>query len=123
MIKIRQFIASIGYAIRGIKYIFKHEQNFRIQSVVAIAVTVLSFFFDLSKYEFVVVMLMIFSVLILEILNSALEHMIDVIKPRISGHVKVIKDMMAGSVLLASLLSIILGLYIFVPHIIEYLNK
>ncbi len=121
--KIKQLFNSIRYSLRGIKYVFKNEQNFRIQLFVALLVVLLMFLFSLRRSEIVVLILLIVAVLTLEILNSALEKFIDLLKPRLAPQVKVVKDMMAAMVLITALGSAIIGIMIFWPHIIEILAK
>ena len=121
--KIKQLFNSIRYSLRGIKYVFKNEQNFRIQLFVALLVVLLMFLFSLRRSEIVVLILLIVAVLTLEILNSALEKFIDLLKPRLAPQVKVVKDMMAAMVLITALGSAIIGVMIFWPHIIEILAK
>jgi len=102
---------------------FRHEQNFRIQLFIAILVIVSIFVFDLRKSEIIVVLLLILSVLILEMLNSALEKFTDIIKPRLHYQVEIVKDVMAAMVFFASIGAVIIGMIIFWPHVFELLGK
>jgi diacylglycerol kinase len=56
----------------------------------------------------------------MEILNSAVERVADALKPRIDNYVKEIKDIMAAGVMLASIMSIIAGIFIFLPYLISF---
>jgi len=103
--------------------VFKEENNFRIQIVLAIFVVVLMFFFNLSSIERGLLVLMILIVLVLEMLNSVIERFIDVLKPRVHTYVRDMKDIAAGSVLLASIGAILIGIIIFYPHIKILLTK
>ena len=73
--------------------------------------------YDLSRLESVALILVIISVLILEALNTIFEHLSDILKPRLHDYIKIIKDIMAAVVLMASIGAIIIGLMIFWPHI------
>lgn len=117
LFRFRMFFRSLRFAGRGIRYAFRHEQSFRIQSIVALLVLFGIIFFRVTKQETIVLILLTVSVLVLEILNSALEMLLDVIKPRMHYAVEVIKDLMAAAVLLVSLVAVIIGLYIFVPYV------
>ena len=75
--------------------------------------------FQVYVWEWIVLLLLIFFVLLLEIVNTVIERMVDILKPRVHVYVKEIKDLMSVSVLLAAALSIIVGLLIFIPHIID----
>lgn len=100
---------------------FKHEQNFRLQLVAAAIVIILIFVFELRRSEILVLLLLILSVLMLELLNSALEKFVDILKPRLLKQVQVVKDMMAAMVLLTAIGAVIIGTIIFWPHVVELL--
>jgi diacylglycerol kinase len=114
-----QAMKSVSYAWRGICYVFRHEQNFRVQVAVGIFVSLAAYWFPLSRIELLLVFGLIMGVLILEILNSVIEKFVDIVKPRLTYQVKIVKDMMAASVLIASIGAAIIGCIIFIPHIIE----
>ncbi|PIT86735.1 MAG: diacylglycerol kinase [Candidatus Magasanikbacteria bacterium CG10_big_fil_rev_8_21_14_0_10_43_6] len=116
---IKRFIGSFKDASRGVRYAFSHEQNFRIQIYTAIFILLVSLVLSISKGDLVVVLLLITLVLLLELLNTAVEKMLDLLKPRMSLHVEVIKDVMAAVVLTASLCSLIVGIIIFYPYLVE----
>ncbi len=116
MLKIRKLIRSFKYAIRGFRFVWQ-EQNFRIQSVIAVVIIFLMFYLGLAKLEKVVLLIVIISVLVLEALNTIFEHLSDILKPRIHNYILIIKDIMAATVLLASFGAVIIGLMIFWPYI------
>jgi diacylglycerol kinase len=62
-------------------------------------------------------------VLVLEIINSIFERIVDVYKPRLNPYVRDIKDMMAAAVLIASLGAAIIGLMIFIPYLMDFWIK
>lgn len=105
--------------MRGISYVFLHEQNFRIQVVLSICALILSVVLSLKNSETIVVLLLIILILVLELVNSAIEKFTDVVKPRLHEQVGVIKDIMAGTVFISSLGAGIIGITIFFPYIIE----
>ncbi len=110
---------SVRYAIRGISYTYAHERNFRIQFFVGTLVVVLSFLLQMKAYEKIILAMMIAFVLVLELLNTTIEMFLDLLKPRLSPQVELVKDIMAGAVLLASIGSLIVGCIVFIPYIIE----
>lgn len=114
---------SLSDAWKGICYVFKHEQNFRLQIYTSVLVLIAVWYFDLAKAEMVVIFLLIILVLILELLNSAVEKMADVLKPRLSLQIHSVKDIMAGMVLISSLGALIVGIIIFYPHVVEWVNS
>jgi len=119
---IRRFRQSFKDAAKGIRYTARHEQNFRVQLVAALFVVVFGIIFPIKKYEAIIVALLVVLVLILELLNTAVERMLDVVKPRLSEKVETVKDIMAAMVLIASLAALIIGSIIFYPYIIEYIG-
>lgn len=110
---------SVSDAWHGIKYVYKHEQNFRIQLFIGILIIILMLALQLRRSEMVVILLLILIVLILELLNSALEKFLDILKPRMHLQVALVKDIMAAMVLSASVGSILIGGLIFFPYIIS----
>lgn len=116
MIKIRRLFKSFLYSFKGIYKSWREEQNLQIQSLAALVAVFLGLYFKISLLEWSLLFFSIFLVFITELINSAVERVSDVLKPRINGYVKEIKDIMAGAVMLASLLALIIGLLIFLPH-------
>ncbi len=112
---------SIQYALRGILYTYRHERNFRIQFFVGVVVLIAAFVLHMRSYEKIILAMMIAFVLVLELLNTTIEMFLDLLKPRLSPQVELVKDIMAGAVLLASIGSIIVGSIIFIPYIIEFI--
>ncbi len=110
---------SFGYAFRGFKKTYKEEQNIRVQIIVGIFVLLLAFFVRLSRIEMSIIIFLIVLVILMELANSAVERIADILKPRINTYIKEIKDIMAAAVLLASIMSVIVGLIIFWPYIIK----
>lgn len=115
---LKRLFKSFQDAGKGVIYVFKNEQNFRIQILISILVLLLANYFPLSNGELIVIFLLIFLVLILELLNSAVERMTDVLKPRLSFQIKVVKDIMAAIVLIAAVCSVTIGFIIFWPHLV-----
>ncbi len=107
---------SFRYALRGIRYAWRHEQNFRIQSLIAAGVIGLSLIVQVKPWEATTILLVIATVLGLELANSIFEKLADILQPRIHDYVKIMKDLMAAAVLFASILAVAIGLIIFVPY-------
>lgn len=110
------FKRSLTDAFRGLVYIFRYELSFRIQIIAAIVVLMAIFYFPLKNYERLVIILIVGLVLILEIINSLVERMIDLLNPALAERARIIKDMMAGAVLISSIIALIVGLLIFIPY-------
>ncbi|MBI2473921.1 diacylglycerol kinase family protein [Candidatus Uhrbacteria bacterium] len=123
MIELHRLLKSFSHALRGVGVVFKTEQSFRIQIGVAILVLFLALFFRIQAFEWIILFLLVGSVLILELINSIFERIVDTFKPRIHPVVKDIKDIMAGAVLLGSLISLFIGIVIFLPHVLELVRS
>ena len=114
----KSVLISFRYAFNGIKYTFENSRNFRIQVLFAFFSLILGSVFQLVKSDYLILLVTIFSVLILEILNTSIESLVDlVVKKKFSKLAKITKDCAAGCVLLASINSVIIGLYLFIPKI------
>lgn len=111
---------SFSHALKGILFALRNEKNFQIEAIGGILAVVLMLFFPLSGLERALIILSIALVLTLELANTALERVMDILKPRIHPYARVIKDVMAGAVLLVSLAAIALGVAIFVPYLAAF---
>lgn len=110
-------LRSLIFAIRGIRTVFVRERNFQIQVLAAILVGILMFVFPLTLIEQIVLVLVICLVLLLELVNSAVEYTLDILHPSLHPTIAIVKDVMAGTVLVGSVTSIVIGLLIFFPHL------
>jgi undecaprenol kinase len=113
----RSFQNSVKYAFSGLKYAYSHEQNFRIQTAIALLVFILMGIFDMERRDIFILILIIGSIMVLELINTAMEHFLNVVEPKIHILAKAIKDVMAAAVLIASICAVILGAMIFWPYI------
>ena len=108
---------SFYYAWRGVVLVFKEEQNFRLQLAAGLVIIVLMYVLPVKNWEKVALLLVMAFVLVLELINSIMERIVDMLKPRLHIYVESIKDIMAAAVLLASLVALAIGLLIFIPYI------
>ncbi len=122
MIKHRPLIKSFGFALEGIIYALKNDQNFRVHISATLLVIALSIFFDVNPFEMGVLGVMIVLVIITEMINTAIEKMVDLITKEYREEAKIAKDVSAGMVLLSSCGAIIVGFLIFTPHILRLLG-
>ncbi|NQU82882.1 MAG: diacylglycerol kinase family protein [Parcubacteria group bacterium] len=116
VIKIQKTIDSFHHAFDGLKIAFHEEQSFRIQLFVAAIVVILMYAFPVHSIEKAILFLAIGFVLGLELLNSQLEGMLDMWQPSHDPRIKKIKDLSSSAVLIASIASTLVGLYIFIPY-------
>lgn len=117
--KNRDLVASMEFAITGVITAFKEERNMRKHAVSAILVTVAGAIFQITAIEWLFLLLAIFLVITFEIINSAIENVVDLASNyHFSMLAKNAKDMAAGAVLVISGYAVVTGLIIFVPKII-----
>ena len=114
----KNVLISFRYAFNGIKYTFNNSRNFKAQFLFAFFSLILGYILQLDTNDYLILLVTIFSVLILEILNTSIESLVDlVVKKKFSNLAKIAKDCSAGAVLLASINSVIIGLCLFIPKI------
>ena len=113
---------SFRAAIDGLKETILFEKSFKTMLVIGALVVAAMFYFPTSRLEKVVLLLATFSVLILELINSAVERIMDVVTTEHDERIRVIKDLMAAIVLLASLGSAVVGFLIFYPYLLDLLK-
>jgi len=119
MFSFKKVIRSFRHAFRGAIQVAKEEHNFRIELLASIIVIVLMFVFDLRIIEMAILALVIVLVLILELVNSVFERLADMLKPRFHPYVEDIKDIMAATVLVSVVGSVVIGFLIFWPYIVK----
>ncbi len=113
IIRFKRLVKSFGYAGRGLVKIFKEEQNFQIESVATLLVIVAALVIGVTRTDLAILVFTCALVLIMEVINSAVEAISDVLKPKLDTYVKRIKDIVAAGVMLAALTAIIVGCLIF----------
>ena len=116
----RNIIQSFTHALKGAYYACCSERNMLIHIAIATAVVIVSFLVHLDKIEFLIVLLCIAMVLITEMINTSFEFMVDLFQgAKISPVVKMLKDIASAAVLVASVFSAIIGVWIFLPKVIK----
>ena len=108
---------SFKYAFEGIIEAWKTEQNLKIHFVIMALVIIAGFIFKISAMEWIVCLLLFAIVISLELINTAIETTVDIAMPEINEKAKYAKDIAAGAVLFSAMISVIVGLIIFLPKI------
>ena len=109
---------SISYAWQGIRLTFKEQRNFRIHSVVALLVISTGILLKISSNEWYITIVCVGMVLSAELLNSAIEKVVDLVSPEWNKKAGDIKDASAAAVLILAITSAIIGCLIFGNHVI-----
>lgn len=118
----RTFKGSVKNCLDGISYVTKNEKNFKREIVLGIIALILSYILKIDKIEFIIVLTMICLVLTTEIINTAIERAVDLVTKEYHELARIAKDVSAGSVLVTSIFSLIIGIIIFIPKIITLLG-
>lgn len=113
----KHILRSFVHAVKGIAYTFRNERNFQIEVAVAGVIFLLMLWLPLSVMERVLLIFTIILVLGFELVNTALERVMDILKPRVHPYARVVKDVMAGAVLLVSFGALCIGIFIFSQYI------
>ena len=117
----KAFLQSFVFAWRGIRFAWR-GRNFRVQVAFALITMILGFQLDITSTEWAAVLILIAMVLSAEIINSSLENLVNFVSPEYHPLAGKIKDLAAGAVLVIAIISVLVGLIIFVPYFLRLLN-
>ena len=120
--KSKNLMQSFGYAFEGVGYALKTVKNLKIHLFFALLVIIGGFFFQIEKTEFIVCLAFVALVISLELVNTAIEEVVDIASPEINPIAKRSKDVAAAAVLFSALISFIVGVSVFLPRVIDFLG-
>lgn len=112
----KRFVKSFKFAWSGVYQTFKTERNFQIHVFISIIILIIGFILPFSKLEWIIVLFLIGGMLALELMNTALEHVVDLIIKENNPLAKAAKDAAAGAVFVYAILSVIIGVIIVLNH-------
>lgn len=115
----KRFFKSFKYAFEGIHYAFKNDQNLLAHVFVAVLVINFSIALQVTPFEMAILGLTIMMVISAEMVNSAIEKMVDLITKEHRAEAKIAKDVSAGMVLLTATAAAIIGTLIFLPYVLR----
>lgn len=121
--KPKNHLESQYYALTGLRLILKNERNFRIHLLTASLVVIAGFVLGLSHSDWIAISLVIGLVLISEAFNSVIEALSDTISHEYRVNIKYAKDVSAGAVLISAIVSIIAGIIIFFPYVVDFVQR
>jgi len=110
-------IKGFKYAFNGIKFTLLTQHNFLIHLFCAAAAIAMGYYFNISKNEWLAIIIVIGLVLAAEVFNTAIEEVVNMISPQRNIKAGIIKDLAAGAVLILAITALIIGLIIFIPKI------
>lgn len=110
------FLKSFVYAFRGLWLLISTERNFRVHTLALAIVVAAGFYFNISRFEWMVILLISAIVMGLEGANSALEKLCDEVTQERKESIRTIKDIAAGAVLIAAIIALVIGFLLFKPY-------
>lgn len=116
---LKKFINSFSYPIKGLKYAYRNEQNLAVDVGIAILVLIAGFIFRISAHEWALLVLTIGLVISCELVNTAIEAVVDLVTEEYHPLAKVAKDTAAAAVFIFAIVAIVVGLIIFLPRVIN----
>lgn len=119
MIQFTRLIKSFGFAFEGLQHAFTYDQNLRIHFFVAILVIIVSIILHVSAFEMGLLGVMIILVITTEMINTAIERMVDLITKEHRVEAKIAKDVSSGMVFVSAVGSVIVGVLVFLPYILR----
>lgn len=111
--KKRTFLKSLNDAVGGIIYVLRYERNMSVHFLFALLTLVAAIVVGVSRTEWILLCAMVTLVLVTEIMNTAVEHLVDLVKGSFHPEAKVIKHISAGMVLVSTVGAMIVGVFIF----------
>lgn len=113
---------SFGYAFEGIYTCIKKERNMKIHCVMAVFVVIAGIILGISVTEWCICLVLFGLIMALEMVNTAVEAVVDLVTQERKPLAKIAKDTAAGAVLIAAIMSAIIGCIIFVPKGLVFLG-
>lgn len=114
VLKNRSFFDSFKNAFNGLTYVFISQRNFKILILITVLVFLAALYFNFSLSKWLILIFLCCFILVLEIVNTIIETILDhIFEDKVDPHAKIIKDLAAGMVLLASIFSLVIGFLIF----------
>lgn len=113
----RKFIKSVAFAWSGIAYAILNERHMKIHSIAAVLACLLAIAAKLSRLEWLILLIMIALVIGSELINTAIERVVDLASPEKHPIAKIAKDVAAGAVLFFAFAAIIAGIILFGPFL------
>lgn len=114
---LRKWINSANNAIEGILQAAKSQRHLRYHLYAAFSILIISFILGVRREEFLLIAFLVVLVIVAEMLNSALEMVVDIVSPQINEKARIAKDMAAGAVLITALGAAIVGYVILMPYL------
>lgn len=120
---LRSRINAIRIAFDGLFYVLRTQPNVKVYTTLTMAVVLAGFLFEISRIEWIILVITIGFVWSAEAFNTAVETLVDLVSPNENVDAKIVKDTSAGAVLISAIVSIFVGLLIFGPRVLALIKK
>lgn len=117
----KKFFKGFYFAFNGIKHSFKTQLNFKVHTFLAFLAMLLAYLLQITTNEWLWIFAAISVVFITELINTALETLVDLVSPEINAKAGLIKDISAAAVLIGAIFAFLVGCFIFLPKLIHAL--
>jgi len=121
--KTSSFWRSFGQAYRGILYSWKTQRHFRFHIVAGVIVLLAAWLLRLTRWEWAILLLTIGSVIAAEVMNTAVEIVVDLVQPNFHPLAGMAKDVAAGAVLVTAIQAVLVGIVIFGPPLGRWVGQ
>jgi len=120
---IKNIINKCKYSLQGLAYCFKNESSFLLVAICASLIIVFGIYFDLAFLEWVISFGSLALIMVIELLNTAIEAVVDMVTSEYHELAKVAKDCGSAATGIMSLLASIVNMIIFIPYFIELIIR
>lgn len=120
---IKRLKSSLAFAFDGLKHAYKNEQSMTVHIIITVLVIICGIIFRLNSLEWIAVVFCIGIMMCLELVNTSIEAVVDLVTEKYNEKAKVAKDVAAAVSVMFSFTSIIIGLIIFIPKVIEFIRS
>ncbi len=115
----KRFFASWSYSFQGLAYAYKYEQSMLIHFIATIFSIIMGIILEISATEWLLIFISIGMVLAMELLNTAIEAVVDLVTLDIYPLAKIAKDTGSAATFVVSVISFVIGMVIFMPKILD----
>lgn len=119
----KKFLTSVGCASRGIRHALATERNMRVHLFVFMLALIAAIVLEIPKIEFLLMLGISAVTFCLELTNTAIERLADKVSPEYDVSIGVVKDVMAGAVLVSSIFAVVIGFGIFLEPLLKLLQR
>ena len=118
-----RFIKSIKYSLDGLFYAYRYEQSLWIHGFAVLLAVILGIIFQIKLSEWAIIFIALGIILALELINTAIEAVVDLTTTEIHPLAKVAKDCGSAASFVMSIVSIVISLFVFGPYFLDLFNK